>query len=993
MGGHVAPSRLLTRLLLVLALLTAACVPLVHAQVPITPNLGLQTPPHGYPNWDVPMNANSGIIDSLFNNVSTGCANDGAHALTYDSSLKKFNCVVVSGGGAGCVSGCVLLAPSADQIILGANRLILNNASTGTVQGLFTVEGAGIGSVFGTPTLADIQTNDATSWGLTIRNATAGSLGGLAFAVANNGDTTIGNGANAAGIGFSAAGVTLITSGVGKNINLNANGGTVSILNGGLTIVGGGLVNIQSLGAGSSVCTDSFQNLTTSGCPGGGGTPFSSLTGGTNTIMAAVVGSGASLTTSGTGSIAATTALTWATPRLLAGNSVNGGANAPFGNKFVVQGTVDSGLTGAQFLGALATGIVRNTVTTGVLTSSELSGDAITSGSNGVTVVNINGNSVPASAVNHQILVATAASVTAWKTLPDCVGSSNALNFTQATNIFTCLSISTLTNPMTTLGDEIYGGPAGAVTRLIGPTGPNSVPQSLIEIPFAGAATAPVWSIQGVPIDTQTGTTFTIPASDDVHLITISNASPVAVAGTNMLTNNYAFSLYNLGAGLGTYTAASGTVNGSGGTAIIPQFWFGLAYTDNTNTIFPVMPTVKAFPNCTDTGGNHLNFTSATGALSCGTSGPAANVTSITGDGALYNNSLSAGAVTLTLANAAAHKFWGNNTGSPATPGYQSIGTGDLPTLTIANLAAGSASAVSTFPGGDLFLGGINAQSGTSYAFVTGDEIKLTTFNNAAPVAVTLSQATTAGFTAGAVFYTFNRGAGTVTITPATSTINGNATLPLVQNQGAMIVSDGTNYSAWVSASPSGSGTVTTTGSPANGNLTGFSSALSITNVNLAGDVTTAGSLTTTIAANAVTAAKSAVVLTRRVCDIDFGDASGSVITNGQLGPQKRMCFIPYSATVVEVDVSADGGTPNIIVGRNRAGATSNLLSSALATAGSGGIACSNTGGTTGLDGATTCSATLQNTSTNIGDYFEAVSGTAGGTAKLMTVHIVYTVN
>ena len=36
-------------------------------------------------------------------------------------------------------------------------------------------------------------------------------------------------------------------------------------------------------------------------------------------------------------------------------------------NKFIVQGTADQGLTGAQFLGALGTGIVKNTTTTGVL--------------------------------------------------------------------------------------------------------------------------------------------------------------------------------------------------------------------------------------------------------------------------------------------------------------------------------------------------------------------------------------------------------------------------------------------------------------------------------------------------------------------------------------------------------------------------------------------------------------------------------------------------
>ncbi|MBE3040044.1 MAG: hypothetical protein IMZ62_14700, partial [Chloroflexi bacterium] len=57
----------------------------------------------------------------------------------------------------------------------------------------------------------------------------------------------------------------------------------------------------------------------------------------------------------------------WTTARTLAGNSVDGSANVAFPNKFVVQGTADAGLTGAQFLGALGTGIVKNTITTGVL--------------------------------------------------------------------------------------------------------------------------------------------------------------------------------------------------------------------------------------------------------------------------------------------------------------------------------------------------------------------------------------------------------------------------------------------------------------------------------------------------------------------------------------------------------------------------------------------------------------------------------------------------
>jgi len=86
----------------------------------------------------------------------------------------------------------------------------------------------------------------------------------------------------------------------------------------------------------------------------------------------------------------------------------------------------------------------------------------------------------------------------------------------------------------------------------------------------------------------------------------------------------------------------------------------------------------------------------------------------------------------------------------------------------------------------------VNAQTGTTYTFVTADKGKLVTFSNAAAIAVTLPQAT-GTFSA---FYcdAQNRGAGTATITPTTSTIDGAASLALANNQGVRIFSDGTNY-------------------------------------------------------------------------------------------------------------------------------------------------------------------------------------------------------
>jgi hypothetical protein len=219
-------------------------------------------------------------------------------------------------------------------------------------------------------------------------------------------------------------------------------------------------------------------------------------------------------------------------------------------------------------------------------------------------------------------------------------------------------------------------------------------------------------------------------------------------------------------------------------------------------------------------------------------------------------------------------------------------------------------------------------------------------------------------------------------------------------------------------ASPGGGGNVSNTGTPTSGQAAEWTSSTVIQGVTVTGTgnyvkatsptlvtpalgtpsalvLTNATGLPTAgLVNNAVTSAKLAVVNTYRTCDIPVGDTSASAaITNAQLGPQSRVCFIPAASTVVEMDVNADAGTPNVIIGRNHAGTIVNIVSSALATAASGGIACSNTGGTTGINGATTCSSTLQNTSLSAGDYLELVSGTAGGTAKFFVVHVIYTVN
>lgn len=91
----------------------------------------------------------------------------------------------------------------------------------------------------------------------------------------------------------------------------------------------------------------------------------------------------------------------------------------------------------------------------------------------------------------------------------------------------------------------------------------------------------------------------------------------------------------------------------------------------------------------------------------------------------------------------------------------------------------------------------INAQTGTSYTIAASDWQKLITLSNGSAIAVTLPVATTAGFEAGKCFNLVTIGAGTVTVTPTTSTINGQATKTYATNAGGKICSDGTNYYAY----------------------------------------------------------------------------------------------------------------------------------------------------------------------------------------------------
>lgn len=131
---------------------------------------------------------------------------------------------------------------------------------------------------------------------------------------------------------------------------------------------------------------------------------------------------------------------------------------------------------------------------------------------------------------------------------------------------------------------------------------------------------------------------------------------------------------------------------------------------------------------------------------------------------------------------------------------------------------------------------------------------------------------------------------------------------------------------------------------------------------------------------------------TTRVCNIVAGGNASPVLVDTDIAPQSYQCWVPKTSTVIEVEVRADAGTPQVVVGYIKPNTTvSNLVSAPLATAAAGAAACSNTTGVLGLDGVTTCSATLQNVSVPAGSYFETISATAGGAAHLFTVSVTFT--
>lgn len=280
----------------------------------------------------------------------TNCG-DSTHALAYDTTTHLFSCQAITASATAGGSDTQIQYNNATA--LGGAANLLYNSTTGqfTASQLADTNETIYGkrATDTTPTGDFLRFQNAAANADMFKVSVLGTTTAVGFAGPLVGNVT-GNVTGNADTATSAAKWTTARALAGNSVD-----GSVSVAFANKFIVQGtvdaGLSGPQFLGA---LGTGILKNTTSTGV-----------------LSIAVAGDFPTLNQNTTG-----TAAGWTTARNLAGNSVNGTVNVVFVNKFIVQGTADSGLSGAQFLGSLSTGILKNTTATGVL-SAAASADVI----------------------------------------------------------------------------------------------------------------------------------------------------------------------------------------------------------------------------------------------------------------------------------------------------------------------------------------------------------------------------------------------------------------------------------------------------------------------------------------------------------------------------------------------------------------------------------------------------------------------------------------
>lgn len=228
-----------------------------------------------------------------------------------------------------------------------------------------------------------------------------------------------------------------------------------------------------------------------------------------------------------------------------------------------------------------------------------------------------------------------------------------------------------LANPMNTLGDIIYGGAAGAATRLAGNT--TTAKQFLSSTGSAGVATAPIWSaIAGTDV---TGAAITT-TNDTNILITASGNNTTALLRTMTLTAGWTGQLSVARGGTGAATL-TGVVIGNAASAMTAVAGTAnqLLRRDATNAFYEFF-TPNYLTSANVIGAAPIVWTSATNTISIPVATSVADGYLSAADWTTFNSKQNAISLT-TTGNSGAATFISNVLN---VPNYTLTGLGGVPT-------------------------------------------------------------------------------------------------------------------------------------------------------------------------------------------------------------------------------------------------------------------------------------------------------------------------
>lgn len=482
-----------------------------------------------------------------------------------------------------------------------------------------------------------------------------------------------------------------------------------------------------------------------------------------------------------------------------------------------------------------------------------------------------------------QVLTATGASTATWQTV-----SSSATSVTPGTTtVVGATAPCVLENTATTvLGCTAETG-TGSFVRATSPT---------LVTPVLGTPSAlTLTNATGLPnagLATQTANTV-------LGALTATTPSGLALPSCSGSTNAL---IWTSGSGFGC-----NTITGGSATTITP----GTTTVSGAAAPCVIENTGTTVMGCTaETGtGSFVRATSptlVTPALGTPASGVATNLTgtaaSLTAGIATAANGLKSATTTVAVSAATAPTSGqvltatGGSAATWQTPGSGTVSITSLtPNIVVApSPITGTGTVSSTVP--------LNTQTGASYAILTGDNTQVIEMTNASATTMTIPVANSAGFLSGWGTSVMPTLAAT-TITPASGTIGGQATLTLQPGQFASIAAgSGTNYDVALGIPPSiPSGTI------ASGKNIGLDSSNRLVTATVGGGAASITPGTTTIVGSTAPCLIENSTSTTMACAaVTAGNVTALGVATGSAG--------------APVLFNGAGGTPSSMTGTNITG-------------------------------------------------------------------------